>query len=114
MIRTARVASRDGRCAGSSAGLPDPRAWVQWARSWPRTEPGAERPFERETGGSDMTKTHLPAIVGHVDDATVPWMDGGDHRYKLLRAERASGLRVLRVQLPAGFRAPRHRHTADT
>jgi len=61
-----------------------------------------------------MTNTHLAAVVGHIDDASVPWMDGGNHTYKLLRAERASGLRVLRVRLPPGFRAPRHRHTADT
>ena len=61
-----------------------------------------------------MTNTHLAAIVGHVDDATVPWMDGGNHRYKMLRVEKGTGLRVLRVQLPPGFRAPRHRHTADT
>jgi 2,4'-dihydroxyacetophenone dioxygenase len=58
--------------------------------------------------------SQIAAIVGHVDDAMVPWIDGGNHVYKLLRAERATGLRVLRVQLPPGFRAPRHRHTADT
>jgi hypothetical protein len=61
-----------------------------------------------------MTSSQLAAIVGHVADETIPWMDGDNHRYKLLRVERGTGLRVLRLQLPAGFRAPRHRHTGDT
>jgi quercetin dioxygenase-like cupin family protein len=61
-----------------------------------------------------MINTQLAAVVGHVADESIPWIDAGDHRYKLLRVERASGLRVVRLQLPPGFRAPRHRHTGDT
>src|SRR5206468_2436671 len=40
-------------------------------------------------------------------------IDRPDHRYKLLRVERASGLRVLRTQMPPGFRYPRHRHSGS-
>ncbi len=61
-----------------------------------------------------MTDANAGTVVGHVDDASVPWMDGGNHLYKLLRVERATGVRVLRLLLPPGFRSPRHRHTGHS
>ena len=61
-----------------------------------------------------MANLMTGAPVGHVDDASVPWMDGGNHEYKLLRAERATGWRVIRILFPPGFRAPRHRHTGHS
>jgi len=53
-------------------------------------------------------------IVGHVDDASVPWMDAGEYQWKILRVDRPSGERVLRFRFPPGFRAPRHRHTGHS
>jgi quercetin dioxygenase-like cupin family protein len=53
-------------------------------------------------------------MVGHIDDASVPWVDAGDHEFKILRVERGSGERVLRFRFPPGFRAPRHRHTGHS
>ena len=61
-----------------------------------------------------MAAVSMGPVVGHVDDASAPWVDAGDHEYKMLRVERASGFRVLRLRLPAGFRAPRHKHTGNS
>jgi quercetin dioxygenase-like cupin family protein len=61
-----------------------------------------------------MADLQVAPIVGHVDDASVPWVDAGDHSYKMLRVERATGVRVLRFRFPPGFRAPRHRHTGHS
>ena len=58
--------------------------------------------------------TYVAPIVGHVDDTTVPWMNAGDHEFKILRVDRASGERVLRFRFPPGFRAPRHKHTGHS
>jgi quercetin dioxygenase-like cupin family protein len=61
-----------------------------------------------------MTDARVAPIVGHIDDASVPWVDAGDHEFKILRVERGSGERVLRFRFPPGFRAPRHRHTGHS
>jgi quercetin dioxygenase-like cupin family protein len=61
-----------------------------------------------------VTGSDIGTVVGHVDDATVPWVDGGNYRFKILRAEHDTGIRVLRLLLPAGFRSPRHRHTGHS
>jgi len=61
-----------------------------------------------------VTDSDVGTVVGHVDDASVPWMDGGNHLYKVLRVEHDTGVRVLRLLLPPGFQSPRHRHTGHS
>ena len=61
-----------------------------------------------------MKSLGLAPIVGHVEDASAPWIDLGSYRYKMLRAELGSGLRVMRIVFQPDFRSPTHRHSGHT
>jgi 2,4'-dihydroxyacetophenone dioxygenase len=61
-----------------------------------------------------MKSLGLPPIVGHVDDASTPFIDMGSYRFKMLRADLASGQRVMRIVFEPDFRSPTHRHSGWT
>ena len=61
-----------------------------------------------------MKSLSLPPVVGHVDDASTPFIDMGKYCFKMLRAELSTGLRVMRIVFAPDFRSPTHRHSGQT
>ncbi len=51
-------------------------------------------------------------IVGHVNDADIPWVDcGGGIELKVIRVDQAQGHWVVRNRFQPGVRLQTHRHT---